>query len=235
MRILIADDDEISRRFLREACTASGCECTAVCDGAEALAAATTSRFDVLILDLHMPHLGGAQLLDILRSRGVATRAIATSADLGSDALEKLLQAGFSDALSKPVSIDRLGRAIGRTATIAPMIADTLLDDSSALASVGGDRRTLRALRELLVRELDLLVEDLASETPPQMFDRLHQLRASCGFCGAVALADAALEFRNALNGNAADPTSARENFIHACNVTRISLIQPDEPEAAPV
>jgi CheY-like chemotaxis protein len=233
MRILIADDDGISRHFLSEACRAIGCEPVAVDDGAQALAVATSAQFDVLVLDLRMPHMGGAELLGALRARGVNTRAIATSADMTNSARERLLQHGFCDALSKPVSVDRFAEAIRAQAVTTSKTSHAddgrLLEDASALASVGGDWSTLRALRQLLAQELAIVVEELGADVDrSRMLDRLHRLRASCGFCGAVSVTNAAQEFQRALEGKTDRLSAARENFVRACDATRIALLQSE-------
>ena len=81
MRVLIADDDAISLRFLDSALQQLGCTTVAVGGLPEALALAGSS-FDLLLLDRNMPGGGGVELLAALRARGIACPAIATSAQI---------------------------------------------------------------------------------------------------------------------------------------------------------
>ena len=68
-----------------------------------------------------------------------------------------------------------------------------MLDDDTGLCA-SGDYATLRALRQLLREELIMLdrrLDALAGDRVA-LDERLHRLRAACGFCGADELATAA-------------------------------------------
>lgn len=67
-RILIADDEEGIRRMLANSFANCGAIVTEVCDGMEALAALQgTVRYDMLLVDLLMPKMSGAELLRLIR------------------------------------------------------------------------------------------------------------------------------------------------------------------------
>ncbi len=61
-RILLAEDDTTMRVFLAKALERAGHDVFAVGDGLEALAAARTVQFDLLVADVVMPSLDGFQL-----------------------------------------------------------------------------------------------------------------------------------------------------------------------------
>lgn len=67
-RILLAEDDTTLRTFLSKALERAGHEVFAVGDGLEALAAAKTVQFDLLVADVVMPSLDGFQLAARARS-----------------------------------------------------------------------------------------------------------------------------------------------------------------------
>ena len=223
MRVLIADDDPISLRFLEAALQQLGCATVSAGNVAAALAAASTAPFDLLLLDRNLPDGSGNELLAALRSGGIACPAIATSAEITAATRTQLLTAGFVDCVEKPVTLARLRETLHPwldSATIAP------LDDAAALAAVGGDSETLRALRSMLAKEVATLHDDLARGgiATPTLLERLHRLRASCGFCGARSLADAAIALEQAL-GMAADGAQAqRQNFAACCIETMGAL-----------
>ena len=83
-RVLLAEDDPVSREFLREAIAACGAEVADCADGPTALELARTRRWDLLMLDQHLPALNGDAVLVTLRADpGAASRttpAIATRA-----------------------------------------------------------------------------------------------------------------------------------------------------------
>ncbi len=216
--VLVADDDPVSLAFLTDALRRLGCAPTAAAGGAEALREASSASFDLLLLDCRMPDLGGAALLAALREHGVAAPAMATSAELDPATNARLLDRGFVAVLEKPLTFAELERALrpylpssgGADAPMATPPTPALLDDASALAALGGSRDALRGLRQLLAGELRTLREqldgDAARREPHQLGERLHRLRASCGFCGANALAAAAAALQRALEANVDDP-----------------------------
>jgi len=67
MRVLICDDDEINRELLTEICKIVDMETVTVENGEEALDAAGSSTFDLLLLDYHMPGMNGMELAEKIR------------------------------------------------------------------------------------------------------------------------------------------------------------------------
>jgi len=114
--------------------------------------------------------------------------------------------------------------ATARAEASAP---EQLLDDAAALAAIGGDRDALRALRTMFARELDTLARELETEVAgptADMSERLHRLRASCGFCGATAVGTAAWRLENALRHDLSDVERARDALIDLCTATKQML-----------
>jgi DNA-binding NtrC family response regulator len=222
-RVLIVDDDPISLRFLEAAVAQSGCVVETSIDGASALA--VDGDFNLLLIDRNLPDIGGVELLHVLRQAGITAAAIATSAQIDADAAAQLHAAGFVDVLEKPAPVQRIVEIVVRH---LPKTTPTLLDDIAALGAIGGDANALRALRDLLARELeqlehDLTRSDLAANTV-RLGERLHRLRASCGFCGASALAARAADWQNALRDGTQAIDELRDAFIVACRETTTAL-----------
>ncbi|OOG56280.1 response regulator [Rhodanobacter sp. C03] len=190
-RVLVADDDPASCRFLCDGLRSLGAQALACGDGTTALAHARTGSFDLLLLDCRMPGAGALQVLNALRGDVHACSAnsiaVATSAELAPRDRQSLLAAGFSEILLKPCGLADLQRML---ALVRPELTDAcVLDDQAALTS-SGDAATMHALRQLLREELVQLERELEplSRDPDGFGERLHRLRSSCGFCGATAL-----------------------------------------------
>lgn len=200
-RVLLAEDDPVSREFLREAITACGADVVDCADGPAALELARTRRWDLLMLDQHLPALNGDAVLVMLRADpGAASRttpAIATSA--ASDAeTAPLLRAGFAEALAKPMELETLRGLLQRhgcTRSHSP------LDDDDALRACGSPDAVARLRRLFAEQELPKVQGELerATRNPQALRPILHRLRASCGFCGAQALAQASAALHRAL------------------------------------
>lgn len=190
-RVLVADDDPASRRFLGDGLRSMGAVVQTAADGSAALQHAHTEAFDLLLLDCRMPGAGALEILLALRQDldacSTDSVAVATTAELASGDRQALLAAGFSDILLKPCDLTRVQDIL--------MLAQPaqqrrgVLDDVAALRATG-DATTMIALRSLLRDELVVLVRELDDLTSHavRFSERLHRLRSSCGFCGASAL-----------------------------------------------
>ena len=114
MRILLAEDDESTRKgvalFLRD----EGHEVTSVPNGAEALAELRRDGRDLIISDVRMPVLDGLGLLNRLRQEGIATPVIVMTAFATVEEAVAALHAGADDYLTKPLNLDELALRIAR-------------------------------------------------------------------------------------------------------------------------
>ncbi len=212
VRVLLAEDDAVSARFLREALMLLGAHVETVADGPAALAAASARRFDLLLLDLGLPGLDGAGVLRALRTRegaaSRAARALATTA--GRPDAARLAAAGFTGLLRKPARVDDLAAVLGGHVAVADDPKPRpVLDDAAALAALG-DPEAVTDLRRLLAAELPAQVSALhaALRATDSRAARaiLHRLHASTRFCGAAALAAAGNRLGQALDDAAPDP-----------------------------
>jgi CheY-like chemotaxis protein len=113
-RILIADDAASARDLLRAILGRSGYELFEAEDGEEALESATRLQPDLVILDLQMPKLDGCSVASRLRTMPLFERTpiLALSAAISQTEHARLIQAGFSRFLAKPISPARLRSTI---------------------------------------------------------------------------------------------------------------------------
>jgi two-component system, OmpR family, response regulator len=225
-RVLVADDDPASCRFLCDCLRAMGVDAQACQDGVTALQLARAEVFDLLLLDCRMPGAGALQILTTLRQDAQAgsadSIAVATTAELESHDRQPLLAAGFSDILIKPCGLTDLQRILALA--LPDRFGACVLDDHSAL-STSGDTSTMRALRLLLREELVLLQQELGdlSRDRAGFSERLHRLRSSCGFCGAAALSAQTVLLQQQLVQRDATP-AALARFREALQATLLAL-----------
>jgi CheY-like chemotaxis protein len=202
LRVLVADDDAASRRFLSDGLQSLGARTQACADGADAMRLARTETFDLLLLDVRMPGGGALEILPPLRDDPQAASsdsfAVATSAEIATSLRQSLGAAGFDDVLLKPCALSDLRRILAQVP--AAQLDAKLLGDHVALTT-SGDADTMRALRTLLREELLQLTRELdsLSRDPARFSDRLHRLRSSCGFCGATSLSSQVVQMERQL------------------------------------
>jgi len=112
--ILIADDNETSRRVYFDYLTIKGYRVTLACDGAEAIERAREYKPDMILMDIQMPGIDGLEAISRIRSDDrikhipiVALTALAMPQDR-----TLCLNAGANGYLSKPIGLDELVAAI---------------------------------------------------------------------------------------------------------------------------
>jgi signal transduction histidine kinase/CheY-like chemotaxis protein len=116
LRILVAEDNEDNQLLIELLLRKKGVDVTIVCSGEEALAQLDGKPFDLVLMDLEMPGMGGFAAVAALREheRGTGRRVpvIALSAHALVGYREKCLAAGMDDYLTKPIDPDTLYAAI---------------------------------------------------------------------------------------------------------------------------
>ncbi len=121
MRILVADDNAVSRELIREILEAAGHEIIEASDGTDALARIRAFLPEVVFLDIQMPLLNGYEVIREIRSDPElrSLRVIALTAYAMEKDRNRALAAGFDSYISKPVNAaavrQEVERAAGRT------------------------------------------------------------------------------------------------------------------------
>jgi len=112
IRVLVVDDEEDFATALVERLQRRGFEAEAVFDGRQALARLAAARFDVAVLDLKMPGMGGLATLREMKRTGIDTAAIVLTGHGTVASGIDGMQIGAADFLQKPVELDALCTAI---------------------------------------------------------------------------------------------------------------------------
>ena len=120
LEILVAEDNEVNQRVISGMLKNLGHRVTMVDNGRTAVAAASSTRFDVVLMDIHMPELDGvAAMRELHAEQGDQCPPIAamTAHALAGDR-EYYLDAGMDDYISKPIRKADLSALLGRTTRI---------------------------------------------------------------------------------------------------------------------
>jgi CheY-like chemotaxis protein len=103
--VLVADDDKMTREMLKEILVKNGFNVIVTADGMEAYKEIVANRPQVLLLDKEMPHLGGFELIKLIKSihelKSIPTILISDKTTDDDEA--KLFELGFFDFMSKPI------------------------------------------------------------------------------------------------------------------------------------
>jgi two-component system KDP operon response regulator KdpE len=177
-RILVVDDEPQIRRVLRATLTGHGYEFYEARTGEEALDAIRANRFDLILLDVNMPGIGGLEACRAIRSGSEVSIIMLTVRDSEQDKVAAL-DAGADDYITKPFStpelLARIRAALRRMPTSAEGGAQSIhLDDIEINMAT---RRVISNGREtrLTPKEFGLLQYLLANPNVPIPHGRLLQ------------------------------------------------------------
>ena len=167
--ILVTDDDAELRRVLRMTLAALGFDVAESSNGEQALKELERRHFEVVLLDVNMPGMGGIETCRQIRRKAPQLQILMlTVRDKEADMIEAL-DAGADDYITKPCSIPelaaRLRSAVRRSTARAP---DTEAPIAIGEISLDPARRTVHKAGTLL-------------RLTPKEFDLLHYLMSRSG------------------------------------------------------
>ncbi len=203
-RVLLAEDEPSNRRIISEMLDAAPCRRRGRGHGLDAVEALAADRFDVVLMDLSMPVMGGIEAVETIRRRLAADRCppiLALTADARSDPTVRP-GSGFAGHVQKPVTSAELSRAIAEVLPNAPgaappdaagppavdvAVLQGLVDD---LGEAGVVIDTLDIYLEELPGRLESMSGALSRERFDVLRDAAHSLKSSSRMLGAETLSD---------------------------------------------
>ncbi len=136
LKILMADDAAPNRELVTAILGGLGLALETVCNGAEAVEAARTGAYDLILMDVHMPVMDGLDATRAIRAMGGAigrTPIVALTANVQPEQVVRCGEAGMDGHVGKPIQISEL------LAVLASVAARTEDDtsDAGSLRSAG--------------------------------------------------------------------------------------------------
>jgi DNA-binding NarL/FixJ family response regulator len=160
LRVVLADDHEVVRSGLRalvDGTTGMGVVGEAR-DGTEAVRRACELRPDVVVMDVSMPGLDGAEATERIRRECPSVRVLALTMHEDRGHLSRLLHAGAAGYLPKRAAADELVRAIqvvaGGGTYVDPLLAGTLLGGAAHAQRRAGEPQRLSDREEDVLRRI---------------------------------------------------------------------------------
>ncbi len=112
IRVLVVDDETIFSDSLAKVLTRRGMSVQSAPDGQRALNMLTGQGFDVIVLDVRMPVMGGLATLRAIREREARTPVIILTGHMDSNEVSEVMKEGASEVLFKPCPVGKLVSAI---------------------------------------------------------------------------------------------------------------------------
>jgi len=218
LRILVAEDQAVNRRLVTTILEKRGHTIVQVEDGkqaCDALAASSGAKpFDVVVMDLQMPEMGGLEATQVIRQREAATGRhvpiVALTAHAMKGDRDRCLAGGMDEYLSKPIDTPLLIATVegmddrGRRATAPERDATAMtrpdshavFDESAALRRTGGDRQLLKELVALYRADAPVTLRQIAKALAARNAEALrvaaHTLKGSVATVGGTSARHAA-------------------------------------------
>lgn len=116
LKVLVADDDALNLRVAARLLREQGCTGALVTSGDKALQLLAQQEFDVMLLDISMPQMDGAQTLKAVRERRGAPHlpVVMVSGFEDPATVKRFLGAGADGFLVKPLDAERLRAELRR-------------------------------------------------------------------------------------------------------------------------
>jgi CheY-like chemotaxis protein len=180
LRVLVAEDNEVNQVLAVRLLAHCGHSAVVVGSGREALEAWETGTFDLILMDLQMPHMNGFEATLAIREREKAkatyTPIVALTANVASADEARCRAVGMDGFISKPVRFDAFCEVIAsvfekdRGAARGGMVSTMSENDSGeafsvdrALEAVGGERELLHGMIGIFMRQTPRVLADIDS------------------------------------------------------------------------
>ncbi|ENO85703.1 MHYT domain-containing protein [Thauera linaloolentis] len=210
LRMLIADDVQQNLELLALTLEGNGHRVDMARDGDEAVAKFVDGRFDVILMDVHMPGTDGLQAARLIRQyerthERVSVPIVALTASVMADDRRAALEAGMNGFAVKPLDLPRLFDEIAKVLSIPPPtvsaavpdgeIPRPLIDWPTGIALWGSEARLIASLRQFLdtANERYPLPDEGSSDIDWDKTQfNLHGLRGVAGNLALPAVAEMA-------------------------------------------
>jgi signal transduction histidine kinase/CheY-like chemotaxis protein/HPt (histidine-containing phosphotransfer) domain-containing protein len=197
LHVLLAEDNPVNQRLAASLLERRGHKVRIAANGREALTAVATGPFDVVLMDVQMPEMGGFEATAAIRALEIergSTRLpiVAMTAHAMKGDRERCLAAGMDEYITKPLDPRLLCTVVeqlagGAPAERQPSPLPTL--PAEVLARVGGDRALLAEISRLFVDDAPEHLKKIREAIEARDAESLR--RAAHGLKGAAANFDA--------------------------------------------
>jgi len=221
VRILLAEDNPTNQKVALGMLKKFGLSADAVVNGFEAIKALETICYDLVLMDVQMPEMGGLEATERIRSMTSAASSpripiIAMTANAMQGDREKCIEAGMDDYISKPVNPKVLAEKLEQwlpkeqdadtqqkeTKMETPMFQTPVFDRAGFLERVMGDEEIAEQIVEVFLDDIPKQIESLKQAleaSDPETFHRVvHGIKGAAANVGGEALCELAAQVEKA-------------------------------------
>jgi len=226
VRILVADDVVTNQQVALGMMKTMGLSADAVANGAEAIEALSRIPYDLVLMDVQMPHVDGLEATRSIRaSENRRTPIIAATAGAMQSERDECLASGMDDFLAKPIVPQALADILTKWLPAHTEPSDT--PDASGdfnmealIENLMGNKelaaRVLNTFLEHMPRQLESLRQFVESGCIESIASQAHTIKGSAGAVGSEALLALASEMEAAAHAGDTDLLNSCANRLDA-------------------
>ncbi|WP_158545105.1 hybrid sensor histidine kinase/response regulator [Dyella monticola] len=184
-RVLLVDDNPVNRELIQQQLEILGYGADTAEDGEAALRLWQEEQYIAVLTDINMPTMSGYELAEALRARGVTKPILAVTASALASEKVRCKQAGITDLLLKPLSLEKLKAAllqhlgpIERTRAAGPAWVNKYPE------------KVRRVFVESGTRDLDVVLQARRAMDTEGLLSRLHSMKGALMMMGEKVLAE---------------------------------------------
>jgi len=203
VKILLAEDNVVNQQVAVGLLSRRGHLVTVVANGRDAIAAVEREPFDVVLMDVQMPEMGGLEATAAIRAReretGRHIPIVAMTAHAMTGDRERCLAAGMDGYLAKPIDAKALFALVEHEGPLPqPKVVEprAALDRVGALERLGGDHALYTHVAGLFLEDCPARLAAIRSAVDDRDAERIrtsaHALKGAAGNLSATGLWNAA-------------------------------------------
>jgi two-component system sensor histidine kinase BarA len=217
--ILVVDDNDINLKLISTLMRSKGAIVTEACDGLSAISKTQNNRYDLILMDIHMPKMKGTEAAEIIRrneQESCHTPIIALTADAVPATRNQIADSGMDGYLLKPINEPQMWSVIKSvfsndpteslisypqhtTESDTPFYDLLVRDIDKLLAITGGDHQLANEMFKQLCLELPQQLITIKKFIDQSDWENLreiaHKIHGSTSSCGVPALDYRVMEF----------------------------------------
>ncbi len=207
LRILVAEDNSVNQRLILSLLERLGHHVTLAVNGREAVSRWEEQRFDLVLMDMHMPIMGGIEATGLIRDRerqlGDAcrpTQIYALTASAMPEEEKHGLASGLNGYLTKPISRSMLVKVLDHITGMTPNAPHSSYDYAAALGQV--DTEIVGIIGRDFLAQIPGDLEQMREAASERDWPRLGRLAHICtglvAYFGAQPLQEACFALEQA-------------------------------------
>jgi two-component system sensor histidine kinase/response regulator len=198
LEILLAEDNAINEKLAVTLLEKQGHTVSVAKNGREAVAAMAAARFDLVLMDVQMPEMGGFEATAAIRAmeqrRGTHVPIIGLTAHAMSGDRERCLEAGMDEYMAKPLRRSQLLAIIERVTRAPAARMPRAVPEEDLLERFGGEPEFLREMLGIfeahLPQHLSQMRDAVAARDLPALKNAAHKFRGGALIFGPSELTE---------------------------------------------